>query len=111
MKRAALQGPVAAMSAKYILALDQGTTSSRAIIFDHEASIVAVGQREFPQIFPRPGWVEHDPVEIWATQIAVATEAARAINDLPITAALPRLAIKLDRSTNAPFVRRGGLRC
>ena len=59
----------------YILALDQGTTSSRAIIFDHDANIVAVGQREFPQIFPRPGWVEHDPGEIWATQIAVATEA------------------------------------
>src|SRR6187401_3845823 len=59
----------------YILALDQGTTSSRAIVFDHNANIVAVGQREFPQIFPRPGWVEHDPGEIWATQIAVATEA------------------------------------
>src|SRR5262245_8565881 len=59
----------------YVLALDQGTTSSRAIIFDHDANIVAVGQREFPQIFPRPGWVEHDPGEIWATQIAVATEA------------------------------------
>src|SRR5262245_10043936 len=59
----------------YILALDQGTTSSRAIIFDHNAAIVASGQREFPQIFPRPGWVEHDPNEIWATQIAVATEA------------------------------------
>jgi glycerol kinase len=59
----------------YILALDQGTTSSRAIIFDHNAAIVAVGQLEFPQIFPRPGWVEHDPNEIWATQIAVVTEA------------------------------------
>ena len=59
----------------YVLALDQGTTSSRAIIFDHDAAIVAVGQREFQQIFPRPGWVEHDPNEIWATQIAVATEA------------------------------------
>jgi glycerol kinase len=59
----------------YILALDQGTTSSRAIVFDHDAEIVAVGQREFPQIFPQPGWVEHDPNEIWATQIAVATEA------------------------------------
>ena len=59
----------------YILALDQGTTSSRAIIFDHDAAIVAVGQREFQQIFPRPGWVEHDPGEIWATQIAVVTEA------------------------------------
>jgi glycerol kinase len=59
----------------YILALDQGTTSSRAIVFDRDGDIVAVGQREFPQIFPRPGWVEHDPGEIWATQIAVATEA------------------------------------
>jgi glycerol kinase len=59
----------------YILALDQGTTSSRAIVFDRDAGIVAVGQREVPQIFPRPGWVEHDPGEIWATQIAVATEA------------------------------------
>jgi glycerol kinase len=59
----------------YILALDQGTTSSRAIIFDHEASIVAVGQREFPQIFPSPGWVEHDPDEIWTTQMSVTTEA------------------------------------
>ena len=59
----------------YVLALDQGTTSSRAIIFDHNSTIVAVGQREFPQIFPRPGWVEHDAGEIWATQIAVATEA------------------------------------
>ena len=59
----------------YVLALDQGTTSSRAIVFDHDAAIVAVGQREFPQILPRPGWVEHDPNEIWATQIGVATEA------------------------------------
>jgi len=59
----------------YILAFDQGTTSSRAIVFDHEAAIVAVEQREFQQLFPRPGWVEHDPDEIWATQIGVATEA------------------------------------
>ncbi len=59
----------------YILAFDQGTTSSRAIVFDHNAAIVAVGQREFQQIFPQPGWVEHDPGEIWATQISVATEA------------------------------------
>src|SRR6187402_259562 len=59
----------------YILALDQGTTSSRAIVFDQNANIVATGQREFPQIFPRPGWVEHDPNDIWATQIAVAAEA------------------------------------
>lgn len=58
-----------------ILALDQGTTSSRAIVFDHAGGIKAVAQREFAQIFPQPGWVEHDPEEIWATQIAVAHEA------------------------------------
>ncbi|HEY7289223.1 MAG TPA: glycerol kinase GlpK [Vicinamibacterales bacterium] len=59
----------------HILSLDQGTTSSRAIVFNHEAEIVAVGQKEFRQIFPQPGWVEHDPAEIWATQVAVAIEA------------------------------------
>jgi glycerol kinase len=59
----------------YILALDQGTTSSRAIVFDHDGSIRAVGQKEFRQIFPQAGWVEHDPAEIWASQIGVAVEA------------------------------------
>ena len=58
-----------------ILALDQGTTSSRAIVFDAAGAILAVAQKEFTQVFPRPGWVEHDPEEIWATQIAVAHEA------------------------------------
>ena len=58
-----------------ILALDQGTTSSRAIVFDRAGSVRAVAQREFAQIFPQPGWVEHDPNEIWATQLAVAAEA------------------------------------
>src|SRR5256885_8285345 len=57
-----------------VLALDQGTTSSRAILFDHAGSIRAVAQREFAQIYPQPGWVEHDPMEIWATQSAVMTE-------------------------------------
>jgi glycerol kinase len=60
---------------KYILALDQGTTSSRAIVFDHAGSIVAVAQKEFPQIFPKPGWVEHDPRDIWSSQAGVAAEA------------------------------------
>lgn len=59
----------------FILALDQGTTSSRAIIFDKEGNIVSTGQKEFTQIFPQPGWVEHDPLEIWSTQIGVAAEA------------------------------------
>lgn len=61
--------------ADFILSLDQGTTSSRAIIFNREGGIVAVAQREFEQIYPKPGWVEHDPLEIWSTQVAVATEA------------------------------------
>jgi glycerol kinase len=59
----------------HILALDQGTTSSRAILFDDSGRIVGLAQNEFTQIFPKPGWVEHDPGEIWATQIGVATEA------------------------------------
>ena len=59
----------------YILALDQGTTSSRAIVFDKDGAIRAVAQKEFTQIFPNAGWVEHDPQEIWASQIGVAVEA------------------------------------
>jgi glycerol kinase len=59
----------------FILALDQGTTSSRAIVFDHEGAIKAVANKEFAQIFPATGWVEHDPQEIWASQIGVAVEA------------------------------------
>jgi glycerol kinase len=58
----------------YILALDQGTTSSRAILFDREGGIKGVAQREFRQIFPQPGWVEHDPLEIWTSQAGVAVE-------------------------------------
>ena len=60
---------------QYILALDQGTTSSRAIIFDKKGSIVSVAQKEFTQYFPQPGWVEHDANEIWSTQFSVAIEA------------------------------------
>lgn len=62
-------------SSKYILALDQGTTSSRAIVFDHSGNIRAVAQKEFRQIFPNPGWVEHDAAEIWSTQSGVMLEA------------------------------------
>ena len=60
---------------KYVLAIDQGTTSSRAIIFDHKGTIVATGQKEHEQIFPRAGWVEHNPMEIWGSQSGVAREA------------------------------------
>src|SRR4026209_2942756 len=59
----------------FILALDQGTTSSRAIVFDHDGAIKSVAQKEFTQFFTAAGWVEHDPQEIWASQIGVAVEA------------------------------------
>ncbi|MCC6511105.1 MAG: glycerol kinase, partial [Pirellulaceae bacterium] len=58
-----------------ILALDQGTTSSRALIFDRTANILAVAQQEFKQYYPQPGWVEHDPQEIWESQLATARDA------------------------------------
>ena len=61
--------------AQYIMALDAGTTSNRCILFDQEGRVRAAAQKEFPQIFPRPGWVEHDAREIWATQLGVAVEA------------------------------------
>ncbi len=60
---------------KYIMSFDQGTTSSRCILFDKSGNIASIVQREFPQIFPRESWVEHDPMSIWSTQISVATEA------------------------------------
>lgn len=62
---------------KYILALDQGTTSSRAIVFDKKGSIISVAQKEFEQIYPKPGWVEHDPSEIWSSQLQVAKRALK----------------------------------
>lgn len=61
---------------KYVMALDQGTTSSRCILFDRKGQIVSLAQKEFQQYFPKPGWVEHDPMEIWSSQLAVAIEAA-----------------------------------
>lgn len=60
---------------KYIMALDQGTTSSRCILFDQKGTIVSMAQKEFTQFYPQPGWVEHNPVEIWSSQLAVLTEA------------------------------------
>ena len=64
-----------AKQSNHLLALDQGTSSSRAIVFDPGGSIVALAQREFRQIYPQPGWVEHDPKEIWSSQLATAREA------------------------------------
>ena len=60
---------------KYILALDQGTTSSRAILFDHNGSVCSSASQEFKQYYPQPGWVEHDPEEIWRSQLSVGQKA------------------------------------
>ncbi|SDL64180.1 glycerol kinase [Daejeonella rubra] len=91
----------------YILSLDQGTTSSRAIVFNREGSIVAVSQKEFEQIYPKPGWVEHNPLEIWATQVSVATEAiAKAgLNSIDIHA----IGITNQRETTVVWDKETGL--
>ena len=59
------------MDKKYVISMDQGTTSSRAVLFDKSGNIVSMVQKEFRQIFPKPGWVEHHPMEIWSTQMGV----------------------------------------
>lgn len=94
---------------KYIMALDQGTTSSRCIIFDKNGGIVSLVQREFPQIFPKEGWVEHDPMAIWSTQIAACTEALMKIggswdeiSGIGITNQR-ETAVVWDRKTGAPI--------
>jgi glycerol kinase len=93
----------------YILALDQGTTSSRAILFDRKATVVAAAQREFRQIFPQPGWVEHDPLEIWESQIGVAREAIASVGIAASQIAAIGItnqretSIVWDRATGAPL--------
>ena len=71
------------MNKKYIMALDLGTTSCRAILFNHEGEICSVAQKEFTQHFPQPGWVEHDAEEIWATQLGLMYEAMSKLNVTP----------------------------
>lgn len=94
---------------KYIMALDQGTTSSRCIIFDKDGCIVSLVQREFPQIFQKEGWVEHNPMAIWSTQIAACTEALMQIGGswdeiagIGITNQRETVVV-WDRSTGAPI--------
>lgn len=93
---------------QFILALDQGTTSSRAILFDHEGQVRAMAQKEFRQIFPQSGWVEHNPKDIWSSQVAVAAEAmselginGKALKGIGITNQR-ETAIVWDRETGEP---------
>lgn len=91
----------------YVLALDQGTTSSRAMLFDETARVIATAQQEFPQIFPRPGWVEHDAEEIWRTQIACARQV---LNESGVPVANVRaLGITNQRETTVLWDRKSGV--
>ena len=93
---------------RYILALDQGTTSSRAVLLGSDGQVYALSQRPFRQIFPQPGWVEHDPIEIWSSQLGVAIEAlAQAGVSAPAVAAIGitnqrETTILWDRQTGEP---------
>lgn len=91
---------------KFILALDQGTTSSRAIVFDHSGTIVSTAQKEFTQFFPQPGWVEHDAAEIWSSQVSVATEAIVKAKLTP--AAIAAIGITNQRETTVVWDRATG---
>jgi glycerol kinase len=91
---------------QFILALDQGTTSSRAVLFDHAGAIRSMAQREFAQRYPQPGWVEHDPDEIWATQVGVLAEAA-ALGGVSLNQ-IAALGITNQRETTVVWDRRTG---
>ena len=93
------------MAAK-VLALDQGTTSSRAIVFDAELNPIGFGQKELPQHFPAPGWVEHDPDHIWSTTVATAREAI--VNARTIAADIAAVGIANQRETCILWDRRTG---
>src|SRR5688572_30727756 len=92
-----------------ILALDQGTTSSRAIVFDADGAVRAVAQKEFTQHYPQPGWVEHDPLELWAAQYGVAAEAVQRAGARPEDFAAvgitnqPETTVVWDRTTGEPI--------
>jgi len=91
---------------KYLLGLDQGTTSSRALVIDHSGKAVAIAQKEFTQIFPQPGWVEHDANEIWATQVGVAADAVSRANIS--TSEITAIGITNQRETAVVWNRKTG---
>ena len=94
------------MPAQYILSLDQGTTSSRAILFDHNGGIKQMAQKEFHQYYPQPGWVEHDPEEIWSSQYGVLAEVLAKANIT--TRDVAAIGITNQRETVIVWERDGG---
>lgn len=94
------------MMKKYVMALDQGTTSSRCILFDRQGNICSMAQKEFSQIYPEPGWVEHNPMEIWSSQLSVVTEAISKIG--ATSADIAALGITNQRETTIVWNRHTG---
>ena len=94
------------MKGKYILALDQGTTSSRAVVFDRRGKIISIASKEFQQVYPRPGWVEHDPMEIWGSQMEAARRALDSANLSPQSIAA--IGITNQRETTVIWDRQSG---
>jgi glycerol kinase len=91
---------------KYILALDQGTTSSRAVVFDRRGKIISIASKEFLQVYPRPGWVEHDPMEIWGSQMEAARRALDSANLSPQS--IVAIGITNQRETTVIWDRQNG---
>jgi len=94
------------MTGKFILALDQGTTSSRAVVFDRRGKIISIASKEFQQVYPRPGWVEHDPMEIWGSQMEAARRALDSANLSPQSIAA--IGITNQRETTVIWDRQSG---
>ena len=94
------------MTGRFVMAFDEGTTSARAVIFDRNGEVVTVGQREITQIYPRPGWVEHDPTEIWTRQVEVAREAIEKAKINP--ADIAAIGITNQRETTVIWDRKTG---
>ncbi len=94
------------MSEKFILALDQGTTSSRAVVFDRRGKIISIASKEFQQVYPRPGWVEHDPMEIWGSQMEAARRALDSANLSPQS--ISAIGITNQRETTVIWDRQSG---
>ena len=90
----------------YLLALDQGTSSSRSIVFDRAGRVVAMAQQEFPQIYPQPGWVEHDPLTLWNTQLDTARRALKQAG--LIAADIRAIGITNQRETTVVWERSSG---
>lgn len=94
------------MAGKYVLALDQGTTSSRSILFTHDGEIAAAASQEFPQIYPKPGWVEHDPISIWESQLSTAMAVMARLGAAP--ADIAAIGITNQRETTVVWERATG---